>query len=575
MQEILHVDAPVSAAEATLQLAESQEVIFSQGTKRLDLKSLRLPHSVRKARVSVLRNLPVELCLDPAQTYMQFAGFDVDFWLSDYDDSLSILPTQDSQAVLVWLDATRYAASITDGSFKSWIEGRINALRQATRCPILLANSPGSQACDVQFSAIISKLAACIPGCRVLDLKEVAQKMEGRFWDERMLRIAASPLSDKAYIEIGRELGLRWLPTMLGARIKAIIVDLDNTLYTGVLGEVGVTGVTLDPGHIGLQRQLCTLRDAGIFLAISSKNELTDVEKLFREREDFPLKLDMFSVVVANWTEKSDGIREIAQKLHIGLDAILFVDDNPAELAAVSSAHPQIKTIWAQSAESALSALSRFPGMHRWIADDASDLTRIADIEAVQERDRQMHERSEADVIAYLASLDIRIKMHWNPMSQIARLYELSNKTNQFNLSLLRVTEAEIESRLRNPDQVAITAAVADRLSDSGLVVALHASLQDGRATIEDLCISCRALGRHIETSIVADALMKIAEKRRITSFIFKFKLGPRNEPAIRWLESFIGQPIHGEEGEVYVSQDMLHLRSTQPRVAAKVIWEG
>jgi FkbH-like protein len=330
----------------------------------------------------------------------------------------------------------------------------------------------------------------------------------------------------------------------------------------------------LDPGHIGLQRQLCTLRDAGIFLAISSKNELTDVEKLFREREDFPLKLDMFSVVVANWTEKSGGIREIAQKLHIGLDAILFVDDNPAELAAVSSAHPQIKTIWAQSATSALSALSGFPGMHRWVADDASDLTRIADVEAVQERDRQMHERSEIDAIAYLASLDIQIKMHWNPVSQIARLYELSNKTNQFNLSLLRVTEAEIENRLRNPDQVAITAAVADRLSDSGLVVALHASLQDGRATIEDLCISCRALGRHIETSIVADALMKIAEKRRITSFIFKFKLGPRNEPAIRWLESFTGQPIDGEEGEVYVNQDMLHLRSTQPRVAAKVIWE-
>lgn len=285
------------------------------------------------------------------------------------------------------------------------------------------------------------------------------------------------------------------------ARKKVLVVDADNTLWRGVVGEDGVEGVEVGDDYPGavfqaFQRQLLVARRSGLVLAMVSKNNLPDVQEVFTRRS-MPLKWEDFTTHRVNWQRKSENIASIAQELDLGVESFVMVDDNPFELEEVSRSLPGVTCVqfdWQKPSE-ALSLLFKTPGLATWevTAEDSRKALQYA-----EESQRREIRASSGSLEDYIRSLDIRIEVGCNRSSTLARVSQLTNKTNQFNLTTRRYSEAEIR------DAMAVGAVydfrVVDRLGDMGIVGVVI--VRNGE--IEAFLMSCRALGREIEGNMLA-----------------------------------------------------------------------
>ena len=160
--------------------------------------------------------------------------------------------------------------------FRDWFAGRLKSIRELTECPIIVSNWPSEDGQAEAFNNELEKTADSLPSVFVWDIVAIFKEMNGRFYDDRAALAKGTRLSNGACIEMARSLGLVRLPSVLLPRIKAIALDLDNTLYDGVLGEDGVEGVRVSATHKVIYRELLRLRDEGVFLAILSKNDERD-----------------------------------------------------------------------------------------------------------------------------------------------------------------------------------------------------------------------------------------------------------------------------------------------------------
>ncbi|MFB7000873.1 HAD-IIIC family phosphatase, partial [Streptomyces virginiae] len=318
--------------------------------------------------------------------------------------------------------------------------------------------------------------------------------------------------------------------------------DLDHTLHSGVLGEDGIDGVELTPGHIALQQYIKGLQERGIFVALVSRNEREDVEALFAKRSDYPLKWDDFSAIEVSWGDKGDAIARIAKALRIAVDAVVFVDDNPGELASVSMRLSNVHTIYAHAdAEMTRRALHFYPGLWRW-AVSADDAKRIQDLKAMAEREALAE--NVADPAEYFRSLQVALSYRHNPQAQLNRLADLCVKTNQFNLAVRRFNQAELQERMLSGDACVSSVQLSDRLSDSGVIAVIVAERSGSKLIVEELCISCRAMGRKLEDTIVIQAIHDMPIFAGSTEVAFRVQEAPRNQPATKWLADFIGEPL-------------------------------
>jgi len=552
------------ASEVALLKAEWQAVLFSPRPFRSRLLTLRPSWTCTAIRVRVHRNHAFEHTASVMQPFLAYAGWHGDFQYSDYDDSLSFAGLQDgaSDIEIVWLDFERYAGRSQPAGLASWLVGRLRDLRSRSAAPILVVGWAGRDDWVPAFHTALVEALAKIPGARFCDPSSIGHELDRRLFDERAAALSGTRLSDPAGILLARELACRWIPAALRPRIKAVALDLDNTLYRGVLGEDGPEGVELTSGHAELHRRLLKLRSEGVFLALVSRNETADVERLFAVRDDFPLRWEHFSARAISWAEKSSGLIEVASAMRIGTDAVAFVDDNPGELATVAAKWPQANTVLAvEDATATMRALDWLPGLWAWSAGEAAAL-RIADLEATAERARTQAEA--VDPAEYLRSLRVRIDLAINPRPRLARLVELSQKTNQFNLNLRRLGEVQLTSRLESDSHRVVAIALSDRLADSGLI-GLVCGYRDGEALIVDeLCVSCRALGRNLEDLMVGEAIRWMLEQLPSQRVEFEHQTGPRNEPARQWLARWLGRTLTGEQGREASDIETLSLRSKE-----------
>jgi FkbH-like protein len=377
------------------------------------------------------------------------------------------------------------------------------------------------------------------------------------------------PLSDAACLRAARALGLVHLPAALGPRLKAVVVDLDHTLYAGVLGEDGPAALRLSEAHAVLQRRLVALRAEGIFLAVASRNEPADVERLFAERPDFPLRPEHLSARAIAFRDKAPGIAEIARALRISPDAMLFVDDNPGELAAATAALPGLRTLHAADAELAGRALDAFPFLHGY-PRDREEARRVADL--ASEETRAAAAASAASPEAYLRSLEVVLTFHPGSAALVPRLSELSGKTNQFNTAFLRLREAEVARRLADPSCRTVAVSLRDRLSDSGVVAAVFARRAGATLRVDELVVSCRALGRGVEAAMVLGALRLAAGDAPVGELSFAFTPGPRNEPARRFLSELAGR--EPEPGGLAIPWSAAAARDALSRIPVTLVHE-
>jgi FkbH-like protein len=515
--------------------------------------SLSGPWTLAPLRVGCYRNQAFEPVAQLAAQFARYAGLEVSFELSDYDDSLAWTSVTPADCHLIWLDYDRYDGQLTPTQLGDWLAGRIAGLRRLTTAPIIVNGWNG------EIGQVVRELVRGITGCHVLELGEDGAGPE---FDERLLGVAGSRLSAATQMAAARQLGLGHLSAVAGRLIKGIAVDLDGTLIDGVLGEDGIAGVTVTDEHRAFHRSLTRARAAGLLLALVSRNVPEDVEALFRARTDLGITLADFDVVRIGWTAKADVIADIAAGWRVHPDSLLFIDDNAGELAQVASIHPGTALVHATSPELCTLAVHFEPGMTR-LGMTADDSLRSADLKAATERQRLQAEMSHAE---YLADLNVRISVRRDHADDIARLYQLSVKTNQFNTSLRRLTEADVEQYVRKPDRAAVAVSVSDRLTTSGVVGAVFAAWEDDVLTVDEVDISCRALGRGIESAIVTAALDSIIGDRADAGVRISTTPGPRNGPALDWHRGYLADARDSHEPVKWTD-----LRDRQPSLPVTI----
>jgi FkbH-like protein len=531
-------EAVMDEAGSWLRRAEWQSTLFAQDLRRVEILKLQPSWPCSQFRLRVHRNQAFEFVASVLGPFLAFWGRRADFDYSDYDDSLGLQVNGQADVELIWLDFQRYRGRLSTAELASWLGERLQSLRRSSDAPILIADS--AEPDDLELNEGLRGLIhQSVPGLRVLSVSEISAALGERAFDRRAARVAGMPLSDAACLGIARALGLVWLPAALTPRLKAVAVDLDNTLYAGVLGEDGPAGLELTPHHLDLQRKLLGLRDQGLFLALASRNEAMDVDRLFAERPDLPLRPEHFSARSIAFRSKAQGIREIAAALRIAPDAMLLVDDNPGEIAAVAIEVPGVKMLHAADAGLAARALDQYPGLHGF-APGQDDSRRVADLAAAEERARAASAAESPE--AYLRSLGVVLTFATNAPSHLERMAELSNKTNQFNSAFLRLTEAQVARRLADPQCRTISIALRDRLSDSGIVGVLFLRREPPALVVEEIVVSCRALGRNIEHLMVTEALRLTLQDLSAQEIHFAFKEGPRNGPARAFLAEYTGR---------------------------------
>lgn len=330
--------------------------------------------------------------------------------------------------------------------------------------------------------------------------------------DPRLWLTARMGWSGPALASLAKEY-MRYLKPYKALTRKCIVVDLDNTLWGGVVGEDGVEGVQIGadaPGNAftALQQELERLWRRGVLLAISSKNNPEDALAVFERRPEMVLKREHFAAHRINWEPKAANIVAIAQELNIGLDSLVFLDDNPVERAKVRAELPEVLT----------PELPVDPAQYRQalLELDVFDTLALTNEDRrrnslyVDQRARQELESSYAQagsVEDYLAALQIEVEIAAVHAGTLPRVAQLTNKTNQFNLTTRRYSEAQITELLEAGAQV-YAVRVLDRFGDNGLTgVAIIRPTDERIWEIDTLLLSCRVMGRGVETALLAFVL--------------------------------------------------------------------
>lgn len=291
-------------------------------------------------------------------------------------------------------------------------------------------------------------------------------------------------------------------------RKKCLVLDLDNTLWGGVLGEDGIDGIALGGDYPGKafawwQQALLQLQQRGVILAVCSKNNEADVTEAWDKNPFMVLKREHFSAVRINWNDKAANMRELAQELNIGLDSMVFIDDNPAERQLISTMLPEVE-------------VPEFPEKPYLLMPFFKQLVdRYFRVYAVTDEDRAKTEQYRANALRneqrtrfedyedYLRSLSMELDIIPANGHNLARIAQMTQKTNQFNLTTMRYSEDDLRFQLSNHWRI-YCLSVKDCFGDNGITGAITVIPQGGQlAEISSLLMSCRILGRGIETAFV------------------------------------------------------------------------
>lgn len=316
---------------------------------------------------------------------------------------------------------------------------------------------------------------------------------------------------------------------------KGLITDLDDTLWSGILGEVGIDGVSwsLDQqSHLhGLYQQMIgSLASAGILIGVASKNDPMLVERAFK-RGDMILPLESVFPLEVHWGRKSDSVNRILQTWNIGADSVVFVDDSPIEIAEVASAFPQVECILFpkndyQKVWNVLKYLRDLFGKSILTAEDSFRLQSIRDSEALKEFSKTDSESLDN----FLRDANAQITFEFGKQLGDTRAFELINKTNQFNLNGRRFRDADWLSYLNEPTSFILTATYQDKFGPLGKIAVLLGKNANGRVYVDSWVMSCRAFSRHIEHQFLKYLFYKFEVNEIILDYVETTRNGPVGE---------------------------------------------
>ena len=361
----------------------------------------------------------------------------------------------------------------------------------------------------------VALLAAAFPKTKVIvpDLKTLLSDLGDGAYDERMWKLAKMPWSMDALLEIKK----LFTPVK-----KVLALDLDNTLWKGVVSEDGVDAI--EPNEL-LQRKALMLKECGVVLVALSKNNPEDVAPALRDARML-LHEDDFAAMRVNWDAKSLNLSDVARELNVGIDSFVFVDDNPGNRAEMRASLPEV-------------TITPFPPdlslyFHSAALTD-EDRMRTAHYKAESLR---REEASRLSLDDYLRSLDIKNEIHLITEEEFARVAQLAQKTNQFNVCTNRWTEDDVRSFAADSRHAILTLHSSDRFGDLGLVAFVHATIDGDAAEIVDWVMSCRAMNRRIEF-VMEDEVERALASRGVKKISAAWKRTAKNNPVENLFDSF------------------------------------
>ena len=367
----------------------------------------------------------------------------------------------------------------------------------------------------------------------VLDLAGWAARLGHDVWFEPIRWLQAKQLVSPILAPLYGELVARVLGAIRGRSRKCLVLDLDNTLWGGVVGDDGVDRLVLGYGSAAgeafasFQRYVRLLRNRGIVLAVCSKNEQSVAESAFTDHPEMELRLDDFAIFVANWSDKAENLRRIADSLNLGLDSLVFFDDNPAERALVRAELPMVAVPEVPDDPAYFVRALEDAGYFEAVSFTNDDLSRARQYQDNGRRVQALQSASDMD--SFLASLAMTLTIGRVDAQGLPRVTQLINKTNQFNVTTRRYSESELLAFVDQPSNIALHFRLTDRFGDNGLIAVVLARPDTlERYMVDTLLMSCRVLGRGVELELL-NTLVALARRRGVQELIGEYIPTVRN----------------------------------------------
>jgi FkbH-like protein len=366
----------------------------------------------------------------------------------------------------------------------------------------------------------------------LLDVSGLAEIVGLSAWhDPNLWNIGKIPFAN-AFLPIYSDFTCRLIAALRGKSRRCLVLDLDNTLWGGVIGDDGLEGIVVGQGDpqgeafLGVQRAALTLRERGVVLAVSSKNNDETARLPFREHPEMLLRENHLAVFQANWNDKATNIRAIAAELSLGLDSFVFLDDNPAERRLVRDMLPEVAVPELPEDPALYARTLLAAGYFEAIAFSEEDQKR-ADFYQNNARRVVLH-RATGDLNSYLQTLDMTIT--FQPFDEIgrARIAQLISKSNQFNLTTRRYTEAQVGEIEDDPDCFTLQVRLVDTFGDNGMISVIICRREANDWRIDTWLMSCRVLGRRVEQAVLQE-LLDQARARGITRIVGIYRPTERN----------------------------------------------
>jgi FkbH-like protein len=522
-------------------------------TSRLDESRDKL--SLARFRLAILRSFTVEPIVPLLRAEAFAHGIDLEVHVGDFNtyvqdmlDGQSSLYRFAPNAVVLAVrtdqaapelcrdfadlspEAARQAAERAARAYEQWI-GTFRKQSQAALIvhSLELPSSPslgvlddqsetGQSGLIRQINRELRRIAAALPGVYILNYDALVARHGSSHWhDERKWLTARLPIAAGYMLQMARE-WMRFVVPLSGRTAKVLVVDLDNTLWGGVIGEDGMAGIKVGPEYPGaayqtLQRALLDLSRKGILLAVCSKNNLDDALEALEKHPGMLVRAKHFAAMRINWTDKAQNLREIAEELNVGVDSLAFLDDNPFEREQVRAALPEVTVIDLPKNPLDYASAVRNCAVFERLTLSAEDQRRTEMYAAQKQRaGAEQKFQSKEDFFRYLEQ-----EAELEPVSELtlARIAQLTQKTNQFNLTTRRYTEPQIAEMAKQRDWHIFSIKVRDRFGDHGLVGVAIVHDQAERCEVDTFLLSCRVIGRTVETALLAHLAESAAQRGR------------------------------------------------------------
>ncbi|HJS86487.1 MAG TPA: HAD-IIIC family phosphatase [Acetobacteraceae bacterium] len=485
---------------------------------------------------------------------IRVAGLRWGLWIETYEnaygqyrqelsDPESGLHGFEPTAVLIALDARHLAAGVTAGMDQAAADAALDQVmaelretwaraRQVFRCPVIQQTAlpvhlpllggnehrlPGSRAHFITRLNAALRDAAEQEGVDLLALDDRAARDGLASWHDPTLWLRSKQEVTPVAAPMYGELVARLLAAKQGRSAKCLVLDLDNTVWGGVVGDDGLEGIVIGQGsalgeaYAGFQDYCRELVRRGVILAVCSKNDEANALEPFDRHPDMVLKRADIACFVANWSDKAANIRQIAHELNIGLDSLVFVDDNPFERNLVRQELPMV----------AVPEVGDDPTSYAQAIADAGYFEGLSVTEEDRERTVQYHgnraretlKGTATDLDSYLRGLEMQL--HWRRFDRVGlqRIVQLINKSNQFNLTTRRYTEADVLAVMDDPRAFGLQLRLIDRFGDNGVIAIVIGRRHGDDVRIDTWLMSCRVLGRQVEAATLN---LIAAEARRL-----------------------------------------------------------